>query len=260
MEELKTHELSAIKKTIAVMSGKGGVGKSSVTSLIAVALNKKGYRVGVLDADITGPSIPKVFGINNERCAVVEGGIFPVSSSTGIEIVSMNLLIENEESPVIWRGPLIANTIKQFYTDTIWSDIDYLVIDLPPGTGDAPLSIMQSIPMDGIIIVTTPQELVQLIVKKSINMAKMLNVPILGVVENMSYLECPHCGKNISLFNGSKMEEGLKALDVEIIDKLPLDPEFANLCDEGKVEQYTNINPEAGAKIVDYIKQKLGEV
>lgn len=242
IEKVKAHESSNIKKVVAVMSGKGGVGKSSVTSMIAVALRNKGYTVGILDADITGPSIPKIFGINKNRVHGDEKGSYPVKTATGIEVMSINLLMEKEDTPVIWRGPIIANTVKQFYTDIVWGELDYLLIDLPPGTGDVPLTIMQSIPLDGIFIVSSPQDLVKLIVKKSVNMAHQMGVPILGIVENMSYIECPDCHKKIKLFGESNIEEIAQKMNIELIAKLSIDPEYAKLCDEGKVEEYQKIN------------------
>ncbi|SHK37901.1 Mrp/NBP35 family ATP-binding protein [Tepidibacter formicigenes] len=254
----KTNDLTNIKKIIAVMSGKGGVGKSSVTSLMAVALRNKGYNVGILDADITGPSIPKVFGINAKRAESDGTHIYPVTTATGIKVISLNLLIEKEDSPVIWRGPIIANSVKQFYTDTAWGDLDYLLIDLPPGTGDVPLTIMQSLPVDGIVVVTSPQDLVSLIVTKSINMAKMMNTPILGIVENMSYFECPDCNKKINIFGKSNIEEIAKDMDIDVIAKLPIDPQFVELCDEGRVELYEKINLDFEESFSKKISEKIG--
>ncbi|WP_432401353.1 Mrp/NBP35 family ATP-binding protein [Wukongibacter sp. M2B1] len=242
IEKEKTNEKSNIKKIIAIMSGKGGVGKSSVTSLIATALKEKGNKVGILDADITGPSIPKLFGINQKRAISNEDGINPVSSHTGIKVMSLNLLIDKEDSPVLWRGPLISNTVKQFFTDVTWGELDYLLIDLPPGTGDVSLTIMQSLPLDGIIVVSSPQDLVKLIVKKSVNMAKMMSTPIYGIVENMSYFECKDCGKKINIFGKSRVEEIAKEMDIDVIANIPIDPSFVELCDEGKVELYGKIN------------------
>ncbi|SHH22992.1 Mrp/NBP35 family ATP-binding protein [Tepidibacter thalassicus] len=254
----KTNDLTDIKKIIAVMSGKGGVGKSSVTSLIAVALRNKGYNVGILDADITGPSIPKVFGINKKRAESDGMHIYPVTTSTGIKVMSINLLIEKEDSPVVWRGPIIANSVKQFYTDTAWGELDYLLIDLPPGTGDVPLTIMQSLPVDGIVVVTSPQDLVSLIVKKSINMAKMMNTPIVGIVENMSYFECPDCNKKFNIFGKSNIEEIAKNMDIDVIAKLPIDPQFVELCDEGRIELYEKINLDFEENFSKKISEKIG--
>lgn len=256
-----TNELSNIKKVIAVMSGKGGVGKSSVTSLFATILNENGYKVGILDGDITGPSIPKIFGINKKRANGNDEGIDPITTTTGIKVISLNLLIENEDDPVVWRGPIISNTVKQFFTDVNWGDLDYLLIDLPPGTGDVPLTIMQSLPLDGIVIVSTPQDLVKLIVKKSVKMANMMNLPILGIVENMSYFECPDCNKRINIFGKSKVVEAAKEMDIDVITKLPIDPEFVELCDEGKIELYTKmkfgLSEEKTTKIIDKINVNI---
>lgn len=256
IEKKKTNERTKIDKIIAVMSGKGGVGKSTVTSLAAAALRKKGFETGVLDADITGPSIPKLFGINERRAATDESGIYTVETSTGIRVASLNLLIDEEEKPVIWRAPLITSTIKQFYTDVYWGELDYLLIDLPPGTGDVPLTIMQSIPVDGIIIVSSPQKLVQLIVKKSVKMAKTMGVKVIGLVENMSYVKCSHCGEMIKIFGDSGIEELSKNMELPVIAKLPIDPEFARLCDEGKLESSMDMNfvhKEEAFKIADKI-------
>lgn len=241
-EKEKTNEKSNIKKVIAIMSGKGGVGKSSITSLVATALNEKGNKVGILDADITGPSIPKVFGVNSKRANGNDSGINPVTTHTGIKVISINLLIDSEDSPVVWRGPLIANTVKQFYTEVNWGDLDYLLIDLPPGTGDVSLTIMQSLPLDGIIVVSSPQDLVKLIVKKSLNMAKMMNVPVAGIIENMSYYECEECGKRIDIFGKSRVNEIAEETGINVLARIPIDPSFVELCDEGKVELYGKIN------------------
>ena len=248
-----TNDSTNIKKVIAVMSGKGGVGKSSVTSLVAMALKKQGYKVGIMDADITGPSIPKIFGINNQRATGDEKSINPVETQNGIKVISLNLLIKEEDSPVIWRGPLLGSTVKQFYTDVNWGDLDYLVIDLPPGTGDVSLTIMQSIPVDGLVVVTAPQDLVTLIVKKSINMANMMHIPVLGVIENMSYYECPDCGKRHNIFGKSNLDKVAEDMDMDIIHKFPIDSQFVELCDEGKVELY----PEMGFGIFDDFNEKV---
>ncbi|WP_273225126.1 Mrp/NBP35 family ATP-binding protein [Geosporobacter ferrireducens] len=242
IQKEKTNPFTNIKHIIAVMSGKGGVGKSSITSLMGVALNNKGYKVGILDADITGPSIPKVFGVNQKRAVGMENEIMPVKTASGIKIMSINLLIDQEDAPVVWRGPLIANMVKQFYTDVLWGDLDYLLIDLPPGTGDVPLTIMQSLEIDGIIVVSTPQDLAKLIVTKSINMAKMMGIPILGIIENMSYFQCPDCGKQHSVFGNSGIEIIVKEMDIPLIGKIPIDPELTSLSDEGKIELYEKIN------------------
>ncbi len=257
-EKEKTNDLTDIKKVIGIMSGKGGVGKSSVTSLMATSLQNKGYKVGILDADITGPSIPKVFGINGKRADSDGVHMYPVSTTTGIKVMSINLLIEKEDSPIVWRGPAIANGVKQFYTDTAWGELDYLLIDLPPGTGDVPLTIMQSLPLDGIVVVTSPQDLVSLIVTKSINMAKMMEIPILGIVENMSYFECPDCNKKINIFGESKLEEIVKDMNIDILAKLPIDPQFVSLCDEGRIELYEKINLDLEESFSRTIKEKIG--
>lgn len=232
----KPHELSSIKKVIAVVSGKGGVGKSSVTSMLATLTAKKGFKTAVLDADITGPSIPKAFGVT-QRAEGTDTGIFPVKTKSGINLMSLNLLIEDETKPVIWRGPVIGGAVKQFWTDVIWGDVDYMFIDMPPGTGDVPLTVFQSIPVDGIVVVTSPQELVSMIVEKAVNMAKIMDIPILGLVENYSYFKCPDCGKEHDIFGKSHGEETARYYGINSFAKLPIDPEFAKLCDEGKVEE-----------------------
>lgn len=232
----KTNELNSIKKVISVVSGKGGVGKSLVTSMTAVMLRRKGYRVGVMDADITGPSIPKMFGAEEAKPDSTEMGLFPVATHNDIKLMSINLLLDKTDSPVIWRGPLIAGTVKQFWTDVIWGDLDYLLIDMPPGTGDVPLTVFQSIPLDGIIIVTSPQDLVSLIVRKAYNMAKSMNIPVLGLVENMSYAVCPKCGDRINVFGESKAEKVALELGIPLLGKVPIDPELAALCDKGEIE------------------------
>lgn len=229
--------LSSVKKVIAVVSGKGGVGKSLVTSLLAVLSQRNGNKTAIMDADITGPSIPKAFGIH-ENAQGNDDGLFPVKSKTGIDIMSLNLLLENETDPVIWRGPIIGGTVKQFWTDVIWHDIDYMFIDMPPGTGDVPLTVFSSIPVDGIIIVTSPQELVSMIVEKAVNMAKMMNIPVLGIVENMSYFECPDCGKQHYIYGESNIEEIAKKLDIDTVAKLPINTKLAAACDKGMIELF----------------------
>ena len=231
----KPHYMSSVKKVIGVVSGKGGVGKSLVTSLLAITMNQRGYKTGVLDADITGPSIPKIFGIKGKAQGIPEG-LVPSESKKGIKVMSSNLLLENDTDPVIWRGPVIAGLVKQFWTEVIWEDVDYLFVDMPPGTGDVPLTVFQSIGVDGIVIVTSPQELVSMIVEKAVNMAKMMDIEVLGIVENMSYIECPDCKKHISVFGESKIEEVAKKHGLEVIGKLPIDPQFASLCDKGELE------------------------
>ncbi|NLP35165.1 MAG: Mrp/NBP35 family ATP-binding protein [Clostridiales bacterium] len=234
---VEPHDMSKIKKVIGIVSGKGGVGKSLVTSLLAVAMNRRGYKSAILDADITGPSIPKAFGIK-EKAMGTEAGILPVKSMTGIEIMSVNLLLQNETDPVVWRGPVIAGTVKQFWSDVIWNDVDFMFVDMPPGTGDVPLTVFQSLPVDGIIIVTSPQELVSMIVGKAVKMAKMMNIPILGIVENMSYFKCPDCDKEHSIFGESHIEEVAKENDIKVYARLPIDPELATSVDKGMVETY----------------------
>ena len=229
------HRLSNIKKVIGVVSGKGGVGKSSITSMMAVLMNRNGFKTAILDADITGPSIPKAFGIT-EKASGTEEGILPVKTKTGIDIMSINLLLENDTDPVVWRGPVIAGTVKQFWTDVIWDDVDYMFVDMPPGTGDVPLTVFQSIPVDGIIIVTSPQQLVSMIVEKAVKMAELMNVPILGIVENMSYFECPDCHEKHSIFGESNIEEVAKKHGIKNIAKLPITREVASACDKGIIE------------------------
>ncbi|MBE6629808.1 MAG: Mrp/NBP35 family ATP-binding protein [Ruminococcaceae bacterium] len=236
------HAKSNIKHTIAVISGKGGVGKSSVTSMLAVALSKQGYRVGIIDADITGPSIPKAFGLSGvEGFEGEENGMIPPKTEGGISVISLNLLLPDETTPVVWRGPVIAGTVKQFYTDFIW-DLDYLILDCPPGTGDVPLTIFQSIKLDGVVIVSSPQELVSMIVAKAANMADMMNIPVLGLVENMSFIKCPDCGKEIEVFGKSHIGEVAMKFGYPVLARIPLDPSIATLVDDGKVEQIEN-NP-----------------
>lgn len=231
----KPHELTHIKKIIGVVSGKGGVGKSLITSILAVMMNNKGYKTAILDADITGPSIPKAFGI--EEHPKQDGDAFlPVKSKTGISVMSVNLLLDNPGDPVIWRGPVIAGAVKQFWTEVIWGDIDYMFIDMPPGTGDVALTVFQSIPIDGIVIVTSPQQLVSMIVEKAVNMAKAMDIPILGLVENMSYVKCPDCGKDIKIFGESHLDEVAKKFGVTVTDRLPMAPVIATACDQGMAE------------------------
>ena len=223
---------SSIGHVIGVVSGKGGVGKSLVTASLANAMAAKGYRVGILDADITGPSIPKMFGAHGQLVGD-EKGMYPYETKEGIKIVSINLLMEDEEAPVVWRGPVIAGAVKQFWNEAVWGDVDYLFVDMPPGTGDVPLTVFQSLPVDGIVIVTSPQELVQMIVKKAYNMAGMMDIPVLGVVENYSYLKCPDCGKEIKLFGESHIDEVASELAMQVLGKMPLDPAYAELADAG---------------------------
>ena len=225
---------SNIKKVIAVMSGKGGVGKSMVASELAVALNAAGKKVGILDADITGPSIPKAFRLR--EISANEDGMLPAETLLGVKVMSLNLLMEDETTPVIWRGPVISGTVKQFWTDVVWGDLDVLIIDMPPGTGDVPLTVFQSIPVDGAVIVTSPQELVAMIVEKAVRMAQEMNIPVLGLIENMSYVRCPHCGKPIYVFGESHVEDIADRYGIEVLEKIPLDPVLAQASDEGKIE------------------------
>ncbi|PWL96624.1 MAG: ATP-binding protein [Clostridiales bacterium] len=232
--------MSMVGKVIGVVSGKGGVGKSLVTELAAVELRRRGLSVGIMDADVTGPSIPKAFGLSGVCEAAPLGGILPKETKTGIKVMSVNLLLEDITSPVVWRGPVIAGTVKQFWTDVIWGDLDCMLIDCPPGTGDVPLTIFQSIPLDGIIVVTSPQDLVSMIVAKAVNMAKLMNIPIVGIVENMSYVECPDCGKRISVFGESKIDEVAKSFGLPVLAKLPMSPAFSAMCDAGTIELCEN--------------------
>ena len=229
------HRLSNIKKVIGVVSGKGGVGKSSVTSLLAVLTNRDGFKSAILDADITGPSIPKAFGIK-EKASGTDEGILPVKTKTGIDIMSINLLLENDTDPVVWRGPVIAGTVKQFWTDVIWEDVDFMFVDMPPGTGDVPLTVFQSLPVDGIVIVTSPQELVSMIVEKAVKMAGLMNIPIIGIVENMSYFECPDCNTQHKIFGESNIDEIAEKYGIKNIAKLPISREIASACDKGIIE------------------------
>ena len=233
----KPHELSNIKKVIGVVSGKGGVGKSLATAMLAVTMQRRGFKSALLDADITGPSAPKLFGLTGK--AESDGsGIYPVETKSGIKVMSLNLLIENDSDPVVWRGPVIAGAVKQFWTDVIWNDVDYMFVDMPPGTGDVPLTVFQSLPVDGIIVVTSPQELVSMIVTKAVKMAQMMNVPIIGVIENYSYLVCPDCGKKISVFGESHLNEITDKLKIDLLAKIPIDPELASVCDKGLIELF----------------------
>lgn len=228
---------SSVKKVIGVVSGKGGVGKSLVTAMMAVKMNAKGHKTAILDADITGPSIPKAFGITSDSVGMAGDNLMvPATSATGIEIMSANLLLDHDTDPVIWRGPVIAGAVKQFWQETLWENVDYMFVDMPPGTGDVPLTVFQSLPVAGIIIVTSPQELVSMIVGKAVNMAKKMNIPIIGLVENMSYLECPDCGKKISVFGDSHIDEVAKEYGVPVIAKIPIRPETAQAVDAGTIE------------------------
>ena len=232
----KPHELSQIKKVIGVMSGKGGVGKSSVTSMLAVMMSRQGYKVGILDADVLGPSIPKMFGLTPGLNGT-DNGIFPKRSHNNIEIISVNLMMEDPDEPVVWRGSLVSNLVKQFWTDVIWNELDVLFIDMPPGTGDVPLTVFQSLPVDGVVIVTSPQDLVKDIVKKSYTMTKMMEIPVVGLVENYSYIQCPDCDKKIEIFGSGKTEEAAKEFGVPLLAKLPMDANIAKLADAGEMDK-----------------------
>ena len=244
---------SSVKKVIAVVSGKGGVGKSLVTSLMASEMQRRGHNCAILDADITGPSIPKSFGIH-EHATGTDQYIIPVSTHTGLQIMSINLILENETEPVVWRGPVIAGAVTQFWTDVLWTDVDYMFVDMPPGTGDVPLTVFQSLPVDGIIIVTSPQDLVGMIVAKAVNMANMMNIPVLGIVENMSYFKCPDCGKEHAIFGESKVEKIAKEYGIAHYARLPIDPVVATMVDAGEVE---SVSGEHIAPIVDYIEKEI---
>ena len=232
----KLNQLSKVKKVIGVVSGKGGVGKSMVTALLSVLTSRKGLKTAILDADITGPSIPKMFGINEKARVVDEKFLMPAKSKNGIQMMSINLLLENETDPVVWRGPVIAGAVKQFWTDVVWDDVDFMFVDMPPGTGDVPLTVFQSLPVDGIIVVTSPQELVSMIVGKAVKMASMMNIPVLGIVENMSYFECPDCKKKYNIYGDSKIEEVVDKYSIDALSKLPINPQIAKLCDAGRLE------------------------
>lgn len=230
---------SHVNKVIGVVSGKGGVGKSMVTASLARMMREQGFSVGILDADITGPSIPKMYGIH-EKAMGTEDGIIPCEAKDGTKIMSVNLLLPNESDPVIWRGPVIANVVTQFWTDVMWGELDYLFVDMPPGTGDVPLTVFQSLPVDGIVIVTSPQDLVQMIVKKAYNMAKMMNIPVYGIVENYSYLECPDCGKKIHVFGESHIDEIAEGLEISVLGKMPIDPKLAEAVEEERFHEVSN--------------------
>ncbi len=245
------NEKASVKKVIAVVSGKGGVGKSTVTSMLAVAMARKGKRVGVLDADITGPSVPTAFGVSECQGAGAEG-IYPAVTTTGIQVMSINLLLDDSTAPVVWRGPVIAGAVKQFWTDVVWEDVDYLFVDMPPGTGDVPLTVFQSLPVDGIVIVTSPQDLVSMIVSKAVKMANMMHIPVLGFVENYSYLECPDCGKRIEVFGKSRLDEVAAAFELPILAKLPIDPKVAECFDDGIME---SVNTDGVAHVLEAIEK-----
>ena len=251
----KPNILSSIRKVIGIVSGKGGVGKSSVTSMLAVTMKKLGYQVAIMDADITGPSIPEAFGIH-EKARVTEFGLFPQRSQGGIDVMSINLLLNDETDPVVWRGPILGNTVKHFWTDVVWGEVDYMFIDMPPGTGDVPLTVFQSLDIDGIIIVTSSQELVSMIVSKAVKMAEMMKVPVLGLIENMSYFKCPDNGVEYKIFGESHIEEIAEKHNLNILGRLPIDPEISAACDAGKIESLDNAWFRKAAQILENVEGK----
>lgn len=242
---------SNVKKVIAVVSGKGGVGKSLCTSMLSVLTSRRGYKTAILDADVTGPSIPRIFGLK-PGVDGTEEGMFPVKTATGIEVMSVNLLLEDEQTPVVWRGPVISGTVSQFWTGVLWGDVDYMYVDMPPGTGDVPLTVFQSLPVDGIIIVTSPQELVSMIVAKAVNMAKMMNIPVLGIVENMSYYKCPDCGKEHEIFGASKVAKVAEEFGIAHYARMPIDPAIATMVDAGEIE---SVDTAALTELADFIEK-----
>ena len=244
------NKMSNVKKVIGVVSGKGGVGKSLITALLASGMQRKDFKTAVLDADITGPSIPKMFGITRKALGN-EFGILPCESTSGIKVMSVNLLLENDTDPVVWRGPVIAGTVTQFWTDVVWEEVDYMFVDMPPGTGDVPLTVFQSLPVDGIIMVTSPQDLVSMIVEKAVKMAKMMNIPVLGIVENMSYVECPDCGKKINVFGESRLDEVAESFELPVLARLPIDPVVAQSYDSGLME---TVNTDKVADVITAIE------
>ena len=245
------NKASNVKKVIGVVSGKGGVGKSLVTSMLAVTMQRRGYQTAILDADITGPSIPKAFGLKTGSVTGSDLGMFPPKTKTGIEVMSVNLLMDEETKPVVWRGPVIAGTVKQFWSDVVWNEVDYMFVDMPPGTGDVPLTVFQSLPLDGIIIVTSPQELVSMIVAKAVNMAKLMDVPVIGLIENYSYLVCPDCGKVIKIYGESHVDELAAEYGTSVLAKLPINPELASLCDKGVIELFEGDYMEKAADSIE---------
>lgn len=251
----KPHEQSTIRKVIGIVSGKGGVGKSMVSSMLAADFQRKGYHTAVMDADVTGPSIPKTYGIT-EHAMGDEHAIYPVKTKSGIQVMSVNLLLEDITDPVIWRGPVIAGTVKQFWQDVVWTDVDYMFVDMPPGTGDVPLTVFQSIPVDGIIIVTSPQELVSMIVGKAVKMAQMMDIPILGIIENMSYVECPGCGERIEIFGKSHVDEVAKQYNIPILGHIPMTPKIAAASDAGTVEDLENDWFTDAVQVIEKLEQE----
>ena len=254
----KPHELSSIRRVIGVMSGKGGVGKSMVTAMLAVIFARRGYKAAVMDADVTGPSIPKMFGIK-ERAKGGETGLYPVKSKTGIEVMSVNLLLEHESDPVVWRGPVIGGVVQQFWTDVIWNDVDYMFVDMPPGTGDVPLTVFQSIPVDGVIAVASPQELVSLIVEKAVKMANMMNIPMLGVVENMSYVECPDCKKKIYIYGEGATKKVCEKFSLPLLAQIPVVSDLAKQSDRGLIELFEGDYLENAATMIETLMKNLPE-
>ena len=254
ISKLAQNDMSHVKHVIGVVSGKGGVGKSLVSGLIACDAARRGLKVGIMDADITGPTIPHMFGVESDGLRAVKNLLVPASTKEGIEVISVNLLLRNPDDPVIWRGPVIAGAVKQFWNEVAWGDLDVLVVDMPPGTGDVALTVFQSVPVDGVVIVTSPQDLVSVIVGKAVNMAKAMNVPVLGVVENMSYLECPDCGKRIEVFGKSDLDEVAKRYGLEVLARLPINPQIAQLCDAGKVTEVPDQGLDA-EKLLDLAAQ-----
>ena len=245
------NKASNVKKVIGIVSGKGGVGKSLVTSMLAVTMQRRGYQTAILDADITGPSIPKAFGLKTGCVTGSELGMFPPKTKTGIEVMSVNLLMDEETKPVVWRGPVIAGTVKQFWSEVVWNDVDFMFVDMPPGTGDVPLTVFQSLPIKGIVVVTSPQELVSMIVEKAVNMAKLMDIPVIGLIENYSYFVCPDCGKVIKLYGESHVDELAKQHGTQVLAKLPIDPELAAHCDKGVIELFEGDYLEDCADIVE---------
>ena len=255
--QFEENTLSEVKRVIAVLSGKGGVGKSLVTAMMAVKMNSKGKHTAILDADITGPSIPKAFGLNNNMVMMTKDNLMiPATSALGIDIMSANLLLDNDTDPVIWRGPVIAGAVKQFWNETLWEDVDYMFVDMPPGTGDVPLTVFQSLPVDGIVVVASPQELVSMIVAKAVNMAEMMKVPMLGIVENMSYIVCPDCGKKISVFGESHVDEVAAKHGLPVLAKCPIDPQLAACSDAGMIEAYPGQYLEGAADACEKLLKK----
>lgn len=244
------HSLSRIKKVIGVVSGKGGVGKSMTSAMLAVLLNRRGYKTGVLDADITGPSIPRLFGLHG-RVHADDVGIYPMVTRTGIDVVSVNLMLEHETDPVVWRGPIIAGMVKQFWQEVIWRDVDFLFVDMPPGTGDVPLTVFQTLPVDGIVVVASPQELVGMIVSKAVRMAEMMNIPVLGVVENMSFVRCPDCGREIQLFGESHVDKTAAEYGLRVLARMPIDPQLARQADQGVIEAFEGDDLDQAADAVE---------